>query len=322
MKANNYNSKKTNILYVIQIIILFKMFSSQLFNNFNSGQFSDSGELLDITNYNNLSLFVSISQNIYYGSPPSLISKPNLQITNLNSIATCNENFVLITCLPRQVLSKMNIKTEEITVLYDLIADTSLKNCPISILDDKVNVVFAQNYEGEISPILLTFKIANKNDTINGPIKGSNNVEMDFSYTFLPTSYERQYACESISTLEGNDFHYICFYVVPITNNDQTKYYIVGIVELKQYIIFTTLIETDIKVYKLDNYSLKCSIIDKNIDVKVEKIGNITYINKITDNYLTNNQFYSFHNDLVFSAYDNKKKLILLIIFILKQIKN
>ena len=57
------------ILFILFLIINAKLIIAKLSDDFLYGNLSDSGDMINITDYYNLSILVSTSKNIYTGFP-------------------------------------------------------------------------------------------------------------------------------------------------------------------------------------------------------------------------------------------------------------
>ena len=96
-------------LFLFFIFIQIKIFLFVYFESFQYGNISENASIIDITDYNNLSLLITTEKNIYTGMTPNKISKTNSKIMELSAAATYNNNFILLACSEDYLLSKINI---------------------------------------------------------------------------------------------------------------------------------------------------------------------------------------------------------------------
>ena len=106
-----FDKKKHIIFFLLIFIINFKNIFFKLFDDFKIGENIDPGELIYLKDNHNLSLIISTSKKIYSSFPPILKSTITGEISRYSNAITCNNNFILISCVPGTFLKKINIKT-------------------------------------------------------------------------------------------------------------------------------------------------------------------------------------------------------------------
>ena len=284
-------SSKTISIFLF-LIINTKLIITGLSDDFLSGNLSDTGDMINITDYYNLSILVSTSKNIYTGFPPTLKSTINSTITNFSSGVTINENYLLMSCLDGKILTKININTGEETDLCPSLSfsNSSQKICSISSYNNKVYLVYSQLDNEVLIPNIIEFTINN----LNNPICENYDTTKKLP-SLEPISFDKQISCEIISPVDENNFHLVCFYVKKEIKEENITYNIYGNVEQKEYYIFSSDIETDINVLKIDSNNLRC--ISKNyiIDVYIKKENEEIIIFNNTQSRKSNNySCYSF----------------------------
>ena len=133
-------SSKFILFLLLLLINNFKLINNELSDHFQYGDLSDTGDMINITDYYNLSILVSTSKNIYTGFPPKIKTIITSTITRFSSGVTINENNLLMSCLDGKILTKININTGEETELCPSLSFTnpSQKICSISLYNNKV----------------------------------------------------------------------------------------------------------------------------------------------------------------------------------------
>ena len=121
------SKKNKNNLYTIYLKLYLFLLIFHLKYNLKNCQISDdfvqgtletgNDQLIDITDYNNLKVFVTTSRKIYQDIPPVLKSETSAQLINTTSIITLNENYLLAACLGNSLLARIK-KMMEIMLLY------------------------------------------------------------------------------------------------------------------------------------------------------------------------------------------------------------
>ena len=106
-----------NRLFLFFLFIQIKVILSVYFESFQYGNISENASIIDITDYNNLSLLITTEKKIYTGMTPNKISETNSKIIKLSAAATYDNNFILLACSEDYLLSKINIYSGEETSL-------------------------------------------------------------------------------------------------------------------------------------------------------------------------------------------------------------
>ena len=177
----------------------------------------------------------------------------------------------------------MNIKTGKVTNLeinFHYYESLSVKTCPISLIGDKVYVIYSKKSGNLINWDFFELTLKDL-ENIDGPniVRG---FYLYYSMNSEPICYEKQIACETISISNENGIYLVCLYVKPEKqkDNNETIYNIYGIVEKKNFFIFDSILETEIRLEKIDSYTLSCILIDRKREIKIEKInGTISIYN-------------------------------------------
>ena len=282
------------------LIINAKLTITKLSDDFLYGDLSDSGDIINITDYYNLSILVITSKNIYTGFLPTLKRTITSTITKFSSGVTINENYLLMSCLDGKILTKININIGEETDLCPSLSfsNPSQKICSISSYNNKVFLVYTQLDNEVLIPNIIEFTINN----LNNPICENYDTTKKLP-SLEPISFDKQISCEIISPVDENNFYLVCFYVKKEIKEDNTIYNIYGNVEQKEYYIFSCNIETDINVLKIDSNNLRC--ISKNyiIDIYIKKEnGEIIIFNNTKSRKSNDYDLYSYNNDFIFAS--------------------
>ena len=293
-------SSTFNLFLLLLLINNFKLINNELSDHFQYGDLSDTGDMINITDYYNLSILVSTSKNIYTGFPPTFKRTITSTITNFSSGVTINENYLLMSCLDGKILTKININTGEETDLCPSLSfsNSSQKICSISSYNNKVYLVYTQLDNEVLIPNIIEFTINN----LNNPICENYDTTKKLP-SLEPISFDKQISCEIISPVDENNFHLVCFYVKKEIKEENITYNIYGNVEQKEYYIFSSDIETDINVLKIDSNNLRCISRKYIIDVHIKKENGEIIIYNNT-NYEKSNDYglYSYNNGFIFAS--------------------
>ena len=105
---NSYNNCliKSTITYVFFFnFFFFKNLFCQINDNYFSGDLEAADYFLDVKDNHDLYLTITSSKKIYAGIPPTYKSSFEAKINNYSSVATYNDNFILVACLEDSLLS-------------------------------------------------------------------------------------------------------------------------------------------------------------------------------------------------------------------------
>ena len=291
----------SNVISIFLFLILnAKLIITGITDDFLSGDLSDSGDMINITDYHNLSILVSTSKNIYAGFPPKLKSKITSTITNFSSGVTINENYLLMSCLDGKILTKININTGEETDLCPSLSFSSPSQqiCSISSYNNKVFLIYTQLDNEVLIPNIIEFTISN----LDNPICENYDTSKKLP-SLEPISFDKQISCEIISPEDENNFYLVCFYVKKEIIENNTVYNIYGNVEQKEYKIYSSNIETDINVIKIDSNNLRCISKKYIVDVYIKYENGEIIIFKNAQSLKSNNYgLYSYNNGFIFAS--------------------
>ena len=173
---------------MLLFLIEFKFILPQIFDNYESDILEEGNyDILDVTDYHNVSLIVSNSKNIYTGIPPTLKVKTNANLINATSLITINENYLLAACLQNSFLGKISLSDGSFTSLLSYInigtyssLDIPIKTCSLSNIDNTVFIgysrieYFESTDETNKTNIIFKIEITNKDDTDDGPLIDSS----------------------------------------------------------------------------------------------------------------------------------------------------
>ena len=232
-----FNTKNDLIVFILHIF-LYKRYFLKIFDNYQYIKVY-TGTLIDVKDYYNLSFIISTSKNIYTGYIPALESIASQDIYSINNAITFNKNYVLISCPFKNFVSKMNIKTGKVTNLeinFHYYESLSVKTCPISLIGDKVYVIYSKKSGNLINWDFFELTLKDL-ENIDGPnIVGG--FYLYYSMNSEPICYEKQIACETISISNENGIYLVCLYVKPEKqkDNNETIYNIYGFVEKKTFL--------------------------------------------------------------------------------------
>ena len=306
-----YFSKfKKVLIYTFSLLIfLYAKVSLKIFDSFQSIEF-DNGVLINVKDNHNKSLIISTSKNVYTNLIPNLTGIANETIYEINSAVTCNQNYAIISCLRSSLIAKMNLQNGEIIpidFIYKM-GQLAFKSCSISIINDTVYIHFPIKSGNKMHINIFEIGFRDLNNTEDGPKSMSKIIGGGFG-GIEPISYTQQIECENLSLLDENNIYLVCIYVNPQLENNETIYNIYGVVNYVHYYIFNTnIIETNIRIEKLDSFTLKCIAIDRNINIKLGKNETNIYIFNSSDIFYKNNLI-SYSNDYIFTSSGNDLKI-------------
>ena len=211
-----------------------------------------------------------------------------------------------MSCLDGKILTKININTGEETELCPSLsfANPSQKICSISSYNNKVFLIYTQLDNETLIPNIIEFTI---ND-LNNPI--CENYDTTKKLPALePISFDNQISCEIISPIDENNFYLVCLYVKIEIIEGKTNYKIYGNVEQKEYYIFSSNIETDINVLKIDSNTLRCISKKQITDVQIKKENGEIIIYNTQNGYSNDYGLYSYNNGFIFTSSKSKLRI-------------
>lgn len=216
MNSINNCQIKCKITYIFFFnFFFFKNLLCQINDNYSSGDLDSADYFLDVKDNNNLYLTITSSKKIYAGIPPTLKSTFEANINSYSSIATYNDNFILVACLEDSLLSKININSGDNEILLNYFGNLVKPEfiCSLVINIDKIYIAISQPSTSGVGK--LEHKI------IKVDIKNNENLEIDDSSSpeileipndYPPTSFTHQILCETLITKDTSENKLICIY--------------------------------------------------------------------------------------------------------------
>ena len=201
-----------NLFFVVYILIKY-LIICQIYDNFEDGLLESSGSsILDIVDYLNLSLLITSSGNIYNATPISFRTNTSASLNASSSVAVCNKNYILVSCLQNSLLTKININDGNFQNLinyseFDSIIVSSKSSCCLSIYENTVSISISQPYfDNKIKNAVITINIKNKDDIIKGPLIDNDKENKIFIFPFENNKTEttRDISCEFIVEKNSN----------------------------------------------------------------------------------------------------------------------
>ena len=128
-----------NILLIFLFSFQVKEMISKYFDSFYSDILNNTSSLIDVADYYNLYLIVTIDNKIYTGIPPELKVDNISDLKSISSAVTYDENNILISCTEKYLLTNINLETGEETPLiyYEDISVPNPENiCSLSYMDN------------------------------------------------------------------------------------------------------------------------------------------------------------------------------------------
>ena len=182
----------------------------------------ENNYLLDVTDYHNLSLLVSTSKKIYTGIPLTYKTTTNANLNNCSSVATVNENYILVTCLDDYLLGYININTgsfknllnySEINVSPELTVPKTI--CSIRISENMAIIGYNQLDTENGNKTFILIKVDIKINDGNEPEIDTSNEEIKFykDFSVFRTNTLRQIVCDTINMIDIPErLIFICIY--------------------------------------------------------------------------------------------------------------
>ena len=158
---------------MILFFIYFKALFSKILDNFKLKEALDTGDLIYVKDYHNLNIAITRNKNIKAGFSPTLKLAFSDFLTKYTNGITCNNNFVLITCLSDNIFKKINLKAGKISnpLLMNYIPNGISKSCPIAIIGNTVFVMSSSidSTSNMVSTITFQYDLKGMNGETNGP---------------------------------------------------------------------------------------------------------------------------------------------------------
>ena len=312
-----------NIFILILQIILNKYLISKLYDNFeyNTLEILEQEEkyFINVTDYLNISLIFTSSKNIYMGIPPILKSTTTANINKYSSVVTCNNYFILVSCLTDSLLTKININTgNSIPLLdyFDFENPLPLPDyfCSTSLIENSIYISLSRFSGNQINHKIIKINIINKDNIVNGPTieNKENDVKiMDFPGSYKKINFDRQILCEIISEKTYNNYKLFCIY----EHYENSNYILYGSIINDNFddidytkIITSSPIEISFRLYRVNDYYLKLLTYSIIYDIYLQNDNNQMEIiiekNEFGQNdySLYNNDFYYYNNNYLIKS--------------------
>ncbi len=283
-------------IYLLLIFLEIKLISSQIYDNYDSGILEEGNyDILDVTDYHNISLIVSTSKNIYTGIPPNKTTKTNANLINATSLITINENFLLASCLQDSFLGKISLSDGNFISLLSysdintyLPIEIPIKSCSLSNIDNAIFIGYSKiehfedTNETNKTNIIFKIEIKNKDSTTDGPlIDISKEIKFfQFPVSTVVTSSSRQISCEPlrIKNNENNEYRLICLHEGIYEYSSEGE----SIWENK---VYATTIKSDFSNFEISMTEIQINYGNQDLGFRIYK-ENDTYSRCMTSNAL------------------------------------
>ena len=279
------SSIKNNFLFIILLLLLsIKLTSPQIHDNFISSILEEGNhDLLDVTDYHNISLIVSSSKVIYTGIPPIKKTETNANLIKFSSVITINQNYLLVACLQDSFLGKINLSNGAFTSLLsysDPIESKSLEIpksiCSLSYIENTVYIGYSQIVEtsgiNRITNFAFRINIKNKESIEEGPLLNNTSgiKYYNISIMDMETPSLRQLSCQPLRILNNSQkgHRLICLYETTyiFSSNSGYKIYAVTIDssfdKLQNSLIENAIVtgsnHLGFRFYREDDYYARC----------------------------------------------------------------
>jgi len=193
---------RISLLFLLLIFNLNKVNSVYL-DSFKLHTFSELNSLIEITDYYNLSIFMTSSKEIYKGIPPNKIStiSSTQNFINLTSGVTYDENYILLVCADEYLVSKIEIETGNLTPLINYENITmSYYNCGSFTDKDYLYISMSHIITPKKTEILIKNNTNNETNYLTDLIYNSTD---EFDYITFD-DYEHQYLEHSVIKIKLN----------------------------------------------------------------------------------------------------------------------
>ena len=280
---------KSKIIYVFFFNFLFFNYLCQINDNYFSDDLDEADYFLDVKDYHNLNLIITSSKKIFTGIPPIYKSSTEANINYYSSVATYNDNLIVVACLEDSLLAKININNGYHEILLNYF-DSLVKPkfiCSLIINIDKIYIAISQpspNSEGKLIHKIIKVDIKNNN---NLEIENSSIDNITIQKEYQQTKFSHQILCESLTEKENNGNKLICIYEDLYGNLNFPCVIISSIIKEdfsieKTLYLYADIQELSMKLFKLNQYYLRIAlniiifdiyIIYKNSEIKIEISG-------------------------------------------------
>ena len=302
----NHPEIVTIFIYMI-LIIKIKIFYCQKNDDFGIDTL-EGEDLIDVTDYHNLSLIATTSKKIYTGIPPNLKITTTANLINASSIITFNDKYLLAACLKDSLLTKINLNNGESTSLlnYDTFStelnlDIPITSCSLSIIENTIFIGYAKidyfTKETNKTNIVMRFNITNKESNDGPDIDDTVDKKFFiFPKSIIKTESTKQISCEPLRITKNITYYrLVCVFedLYPYESKWAYQTFATSInenfdgFEITMYEIMVYKVNdvSGFKLIKLDDTKLKVSMrtIDYDINLALNK-SNILVISKSKGN--------------------------------------
>ena len=309
----NVEKRKEIIFILLFFIIQFKISVLKTLDNFKLEESVENEDLIYVKDYHDLSLIITTSKKLYMGFPPTLKFNLAASLTKYSNAITCNSNFVFITCLEDSNIKIINLKNGDVSDVMSIYYERDMyKSCPVSIVGDSVYFLSVESKNGNsITSQVNLIDFYGMDDETNGPTSITFGATVDV-LNYESIDVDQQADLESISPYDNkNDIHIVYFYVSPESLNGKIIYILKGVIEGKTKNITYSNIITDIKAYKLNYYTIRCTIKYKQIDLEIKKEGSEYELVEVANSIkIYEEELISNSKDLIFLASGAYLKII------------
>jgi hypothetical protein len=187
------------------------------------------------------------------------------------------------------------------------------KSCSLSILGDYVYFLSVESKNGNfITSQVNLIEFYGMDDETNGPTSIAFGAAAVDAFNYESIDVDQQADLESISPYNNkSDIHIVYFYVSPESLNGKIIYILKGVIEGKTKNITYSNIITDIKAYKLNYYTIRCTIKYKQIDLEIKKEGSEYELVEVANSIkIYEEELISNSKDLIFLASGAYLKII------------
>ena len=290
-------------------------------------------DLIDVTDYYNLSLIALTSKEIYTGIPPALKTTTTANLSNASSIITFNNKYILAACLQDSLLTKINLNSGESTSLlsYDTFStelnlDIPITSCSLSIIENTVFIGYTRidYFEKETNKtnIVMRFNITNK-ESDSGP-DIDDSVEKKFFVfpkSVIKTGSTKQISCEPLRITKNITYYRLVCIFEDLYPEKETKWtyhtFATSINEnfdgfensMYEIYVYRTNDNSGFKLVKLDDTNMKVIMktSDYDIHLSVNKSNILAFSKSKGSNYDTNLDLFDYsYGYMIYFMKDSK----------------
>ena len=287
-----YHKEIFSIFFYMILIIIIKILYCEEYENFGI-DYLPSSDLIDVTDYHNLSLIVTTDKNIYTGIPPTKKTTTDANLINASSVITFNDKYILAACLQDSLLTKINLNNGMSTSLlnYDIFStelnlNVPITSCSLSIIENTIFIGYTRidYFEEETNKtnIVMRFNITNK-ESDDGP-DIDNLVEKKyfvFPKSVIKTESTKQISCEPLRITKNTTYYrLVCIFedLYPETKTKWTYHTFATFINenfngfgnsMYETYVFRVNENSGFKLIKLDNTNLKVVMKTYDYDIKL-----------------------------------------------------